>query len=312
MIPENTLYPQKVREHSHHMFDSTIWNDFEFRNDDIIIGAYSKSGTTWVQQIVGQLLWEGAEHVNVAEISPWLDCRFPSKEERLEIVEAQTHRRFIKTHLPVDTLVFSPKAKYIYIGRDGRDVLWSLHNHHLNLKPDVIQSIDQVPERVGPPLGYAPASTLQYFRDWLAKDGYPWWPYWEHIRSWWNIKELPNVMLLHFAKLKADMPAEIRRIAAFLDIPIDESKWATILEHCSFDYMKKHGAKSVPFAGDLWKGGAGTFMHKGTNKRWQSVLTSEDIERYERIAREQLGTDCASWLSTGTMKESHDEHRFDK
>ena len=45
-------------------------------------------------------------------------------------MEAQTHRRFVKTHLPVDALVYSPKAKYIYIGRDGRDVLWSLYNHH--------------------------------------------------------------------------------------------------------------------------------------------------------------------------------------
>lgn len=254
MISESIQYPQKVREHPYHLFDSTIWNKFKFRNDDIIIGSYSKSGTTWIQQIAAQLLWKGAEHINVAEISPWIDCRFPSQEERLALIETQTHRRFFKTHLPVDTLVFSPKAKYMYIGRDGRDVLWSLYNHHVNLKEDVIQSIDEVPERVGPPLGYAPESVLQYFRDWLAKDGYPWWPYWEHLLSWWNIKELPNVMLLHFSELKADMPTEIRRIAAFLDISIDESKWEMILEHCSFDYMKEHGEMSVPFGGDLWQG----------------------------------------------------------
>jgi hypothetical protein len=48
------------------------------------------------------------------------------------MVEAQTHRRFLKTHLPLDALVFSPKAKYIYIGRDGRDVVWSMYNHHAN------------------------------------------------------------------------------------------------------------------------------------------------------------------------------------
>ena len=39
--------------------DSTIWNDFQFRDDDIIIGTWSKSGTTWLQQIVSQLLFEG-------------------------------------------------------------------------------------------------------------------------------------------------------------------------------------------------------------------------------------------------------------
>lgn len=301
MTSKSIQYPKKVRESQHHLLDSTIWNEFKFRDDDIIIGSYSKSGTTWVQQIVAQLLWRGAENISVAEISPFFDGRFPSQEERLVIMEAQTHRRFFKTHLPVDELVFSSQAKYLYVARDGRDVLWSLYNHHLKLKEDVIQSIDSVPERVGPPLGQAPDSVLQYFREWLAKDGYPWWPYWEHIRSWWNIKELPNVMLLHFADLKADMPAEIRRIGAFLDISVDEAKWEKILEHCSFDYMKAHGEKIVPFGGDLWQGGAKAFMHKGASGRWRDVLTCEDIEQYEQLAKEHLGTECASWLSAGKL-----------
>ncbi len=117
MEPIKGEYPVKKCEHWHHLLDSTIWNEFQFRDDDIIINAYSKSGTTWVQQIVAQLLWRGGD-IYVSEESPWLDCRFPSKDERLGIAEAQKHRRFLKSHLPVDTLVFSPKAKYIYIGRD--------------------------------------------------------------------------------------------------------------------------------------------------------------------------------------------------
>ena len=57
----------------------------------------------------------------------WLDLRVPPKAVKLPVVEAQTRRRFLKTHLPLDALVFSPKAKYIYIGRDGRDVVWSMY-----------------------------------------------------------------------------------------------------------------------------------------------------------------------------------------
>lgn len=293
------MFPHKKREHWHQLLDSTIWNEFNFRDDDIVISAYSKSGTTWVQQIVAQLLWNGAEHIIVSDVSPWIDCRFPAKEERLELIESQTHRRFMKSHLPVDTIVFSNKAKYIYIGRDGRDVLWSLYNHHRNMKEDVIESIDSVPERTGPPLGIAPSSILQYFRDWLNKDGYPWWPYWENVLSWWNIRDLPNVMLLHFANLKRDMPGEIRRIAKFLDIEIDEKKWDLILKHCSFDYMKAHADQSVPFGGNIFEGGAKSFMHKGVNGRWKDVLSHKDIEQYENIAVEKLGAECADWLSTG-------------
>ena len=299
MTSKNIRYPKKVRESRHHLLDSTIWNEFKFRPDDIIIGSYSRSGTTWIQQIVAQLLWQGAEDINVAQMSPWFDCRFPAREERLAILEAQSHRRFFKSHLPVDELVFSPQAKYVYIARDGRDVLWSLYNHHVNFRDGVIESIDDVPDRVGPPMGYAPESVLQYFRDWLAKDGYPWWPYWEHIRSWWNIKELPNVMLLHFADLKRDMPAEIRKIGAFLDIAIDETTMEKIVNHCTFDYMKTYGQKSIPFGGYLWQGGAKTFMHRGTNGRWKDILEGKDIEQYEQVAREELGTECTTWLSAG-------------
>lgn len=303
MASKTLNYPSKEREHWHHLLDSTVWNEFNFRDDDIIIDAYSKSGTTWVQQIIAQLLWNGAEHIIVSDVSPWLDCRFPSKKERLEIIEAQVHRRFIKSHLPADTLVFSEKAKYIYIGRDGRDVLWSLYNHHQKMKPDVIRDIDSTPERVGPPLGSASPSVLQYFRDWVEKDGFPWWPYWEHILSWWKIRDLPNVMLLHFSLLKKDMPSEIRRIAAFLDIEIDETKWGIILEHCSFDYMKTHAEMSVPFQGNIFEGGAESFMNKGISGRWRDVLTPKDIALYENEANKRLGTACAHWLATGELQE---------
>ncbi|MDQ2694263.1 MAG: sulfotransferase domain-containing protein, partial [Pseudomonadota bacterium] len=119
MTGQQAAWPVKTRElHSHH-FDSTVWNDFRFRDDDIIIATYAKSGTTWTQQIVAQLLFNGQEGLEVAEMSPWLDLRVPPKEIKLPAVEAQRHRRFLKTHLPVDALVFSPRARYIYIGRDG-------------------------------------------------------------------------------------------------------------------------------------------------------------------------------------------------
>lgn len=109
------------------------------------------------------------------------------------------------------------------------------------------------------------------------------------------------MMLLHFAQLKADMPGQIRKIAEFLEIPIDESKWEAILEHCSFDYMKEHAADSAPLGGAPWKGGAKTFIHKGTNGRWRDVLTDEDNARYEATAVEKLGPECANWLKTGEM-----------
>ena len=58
--------PQKTREFHNHHFDSTIWNDFEFRDDHIIIATYAKAGTTWVQQIVDRLWFDCAQHLETA------------------------------------------------------------------------------------------------------------------------------------------------------------------------------------------------------------------------------------------------------
>lgn len=296
--------PQKTREiHNHHV-DSTIWNDFVFRDDDIIIATYGKSGTTWMQQIVAQLLFDGAEEVNVPEMSPWLDLRVPAKQVKLAQVAQQSHRRFLKTHLPVDALVFSERAKYIYIGRDGRDICWSLYNHHVNASDVWYEALNDTPGRVGPPIEPPPASVLDYYREWFEKDGFPLWSLWENVRSWWDIRHLPNVLFVHFASLKSDMPREIRRIAEFIEVPIDASRWDSILHHCSFEYMKANADKSVPLGGIFWNGGAETFIHKGVNGRWRDLLSAEDVARYEQRAVNELGGECAHWLATGQLAES--------
>jgi aryl sulfotransferase len=294
-------YPKKTREmHNHHM-DSTFWNDFKFRDDDIIIASFGKSGTTWTQQIVSQLIFNGEEGLNVSDMSPWLDLRVPPREVKLPMIEAQKHRRFLKTHLEVDALVFSPKAKYIYVARDGRDVLWSLYNHYFNANELFYQAINETPGLVGPPVEKPTGSVRDFFLEWLDRDGYPFWSFWDNTISWWNTRHLPNVMLLHFNDLKADLPGEIRRMAAFLEIPIDESKWEAIVEHCTFDYMKKNAALSAPMGGALWEGGAETFINKGQNGRWKDVLTAEDNKGYEETAVARLGKDCARWLAIGEM-----------
>jgi len=297
-----SAYPKKTREmHSHH-FDSTIWNDVAFRDDDIIISTYAKSGTTWVQQIVSQLLFKGQAGLPVAEMSPWLDLRVPPKEIKLAEIEKQTHRRFLKTHLPVDALVFSPKARYIYIGRDGRDVVWSMYNHHANANQAWYQALNDTPGRVGPPIERPPESIRQYFQDWIDRDGHPFWPFWENIRSWWEIRDLPNVLLLHFEDLKKDMPGEIRRVADFLGTEVDEGKWPDILKHCSFDYMKANATATVPLGGAFWDGGAQTFINKGVNGRWREVLSAEDNGAYEKRAVAELGPACAQWLTNGALR----------
>jgi aryl sulfotransferase len=298
-MADSVTWPRKTRELHNHHFDSTIWNDFSFRDDDIVISTYAKSGTTWMQQIIAQLLFDGDPDLSVAEMSPWLDLRVPPKAVKLPAVEAQTHRRFLKTHLPVDALRFSPSAKYIYIGRDGRDVVWSMYNHHANANQTWYEALNDTPGLVGPPIEPPPGDIHTYWRDWMDRDGHPFWPFWDNVRGWWQIRDLPNVMFVHFTNLKRDMPGQIRRIARFLAIPIREARWDAIVDHCSFDWMKQNATKSVPLGGAFWDAGAEVFIHKGVNGRWMDTLSINECAEYEARAEAELGRECARWLATG-------------
>ena len=122
---------------------------------------------------------------------------------------------------------------------------------------------------------------------------------WENVRTWWAVRDLPNVKLLHFNDLKADPEGEIRALADFLEIEVSEDKWPTIFEHCSFEYMKAHADMVAPGNGMFFEGGGKTFINKGSNGRWRDGLTAEDSARYEMRALAELGAECAEWLQHG-------------
>jgi hypothetical protein len=165
----NQQQPIKTCELQNHHLDTTRWKDFPFRPDDIVIASWGKSGTTWTQQIVSQLIFNGAEDTQINQESPWLDLRVVPTEAILPALEAQTHRRFIKTHAPIETVEFSPKAKYIFVARDGRDALWSLHNHNYNATSLFYEIMNDTPGRVGPALQRPPADPRQR-RERLRRD----------------------------------------------------------------------------------------------------------------------------------------------
>jgi aryl sulfotransferase len=294
---EAIAWPAKTRELHNHHINSELWSQVQIRDGDIVIATYAKSGTTWMQQIVAQLVFDGAD-LSLTDLSPWVDMRLMGPDV-FEALERQTHRRFMKTHLPADALAISPRALYIHIGRDGRDVAWSFFNHYVNYSEKRIEEMNSFPGLVGPPFPPCPPDPLTFFRTWFANDGAPLWPFWSHVRSWWAIRHLPNVMFIHFNDLKADLAGSIRRIANFLGISVGDETFPRIVEHCGFDYMKDKAELVAPRGGASFKGGARTFIHKGTNGRWRDMLPPAESAAYEMRAMAELGEDCARWLMNG-------------
>jgi aryl sulfotransferase len=294
-----TDFPRKSREFRNHHMDSTSWNRFAFRPDDVVISTYAKSGTTWTQQIVGQILSGGDPDIRVCELSPWLDMRLPGEAETFALLEAQTHRRFIKTHLPLDAFVFRPEIKHIYVARDGRDIAWSMHNHATHFVPEFYDLLNSIPGRVGPPLQRPEADIGAFFRRWLAEDGEPFWSLWENVRTWWQARHQPNMLMLHFADMKRDLPRTVAGVAEFLEVELDAEAFERAVRHSSFDWMKANADKVAPLGGGIFQGGAATFINKGSNGRWQDVLSPADCAAYEARALAELGAECAHWLAYG-------------
>lgn len=299
--------PTIQRVYQNHHLDSTRWNWFAPRDDDVIIATSYKSGTTLMQTIVGNLLFPTGDMPGPTSfISPWLDLRMIPLEMVLGQLEAQTHRRYIKTHTPLDGLPYYPQAKYICVARDPRDVFMSVLNHWGSHTEDFYTAMNNTIGLVGDPFPHFRDDIKSVWRDWITKSWFDWevggFPYWSHLSyglTFWNYRHLPNIKLIHFNDLIADLDSEMREIANYLEIEVPEALWPNVVKRCTFDEVKKDPSKvvgeNIAFA---FKNGADSFIHKGTNKRWVGVLDEEDLALYE-TAMAKLPSDYAAWLRDG-------------
>ena len=277
--------------------DGKRWDSFAHRPGDIIVATPWKCGTTWTQAIVASLLWpDGSLPGPVVIVSPWLDGRLEPADVVATRLELQQHRRFIKSHTPFDGVPWWTDASYIVVLRDGRDAFMSLLNHMAKMRREVIAMVNAEAEADGGrPLSWN-GDPHADFPQWLASDeNAP-----AYLASWWPLRREPNVLLVHYNDLKADLDGEMRRIAAFLDVTVPETLWKSVVERCTFESMRARGDEIGPFE-FVFEGGAQSFLYKGTNGRWRDVLTEDEIARYHRRVSELLPADAAQWLEHGSL-----------
>ncbi len=289
--------PEVRHVYRNHFLDSTRWDHYRPRDGDVIVATPYKSGTTWTLNIVRHLIFLGQE-VPPFEY-PWLDCNFGTPlYDVITKLEAQEHRRYIKSHLALDGLPYYPQVKYIVVGRDVRDVFMSFWNHYRTMTPEFIERLNSMPSRIGPPVQPCPDDIHELWRDWITRgwfdwesEGYPWFGNMHNAQSWWDYRHLPNILFLHYNDLKADLATQIRRIASYLDIAVPDEALPEMMAALSLDAMRKEAEAEDP----EW---AKAFFYKGTNGRWRDVLTSEEVAMYEQKAAEVLTPDCRRWLET--------------
>jgi len=287
--------------------DSTRWEYYEPRDGDVVIATHSKCGTTWMQRIVSLLIFQSPEPIPVLEISPWIDARFIMPVEVLrDHIEAQRHRRFVKSHLPFDGLPHYEQIRYIHVGRDARDACMSFFNHCSAFTPAAYEALDQSAPELGP-YPRCPEDPREFWRRWFtrgvladARDGYPDVSFFDLEATYWRARHAENLLLVHYNDLKADLEGEMRRVAQFLSIEPPREVWPSLVQAATFEAMKRDGKTLLGRANDFFEGGADRFLFKGSNGRWRDVMTADDLALYGKAAR-RFTPELARWIENGRL-----------
>lgn len=299
--------PVRDRVYLSHHRDSRRWDKYRPRPGDVIISTASKSGTTWMQRILSLLIFGAGElPETLSRLSPCLDQWFMGDiDDVVARIEKQRHRRFLKAHLPLDGVPYFPEVRYINVGRDTRDVFMSVWNHYGSYTDLMIDQLSHGP--TGESFPPCPDDIREFWRLWMSTGAYPWevegYPFGSphaHAASFWTHRHLPNILMVHYTDMKIALENEMRRIAQFCGIDVDESQWPALVDGASFETMKRDAAMLAPGAARAFKGGADSFIYKGTGGRWREVLTLEDLEVYERSAA-RLDDRLRAWLEGGRL-----------
>ena len=230
--------------------DSGRWDGFTFREGDIVISTRTKHGTTWTQMICALLIFGTPDlPAPIADLSPWLDWTTRPIDEVRALLDAQTHRRFVKTHTPLDGIPMDPRATYVVVARHPLDAAVSLYHQQLNI--DRVRWAD-LTGNVPPDPDAARPSLHDSLLAWMEMDldprehldllpGVAW-----HLTDAWSRRDAPNVVLVHYDDLQADLEGSMRTLADRLGCTVDPSAWPALVDAAGFASMPARAEHTVP------------------------------------------------------------------
>lgn len=297
-----------LRHYESYIFDSARWEGFEHRRGDIVVTTPAKCGTTWMQMCCLVLVHGAVLPDRLSSLAPWLDQTVARIDEVRALLEAQPHRRVIKTHTPLDGLPLSDLATYVAIGRDLRDVAFSAGDHSRNMDVDALRRLkDAAGLEQGPPIRRPrPEDREEAFLQWVDDDtpverfGSRLNSTVHHLRTVWAQRDDANVELFHYADMRRGPEGQLRRLAAALGIDVPDDAWPALVEATSFESMKQHAEDTAPNAAHgLWHD-TGRFFAEGRQGSWRTFLSDGALARYEHRLEELCPEpELRAWLHHG-------------
>lgn len=301
-----------LRRYRTFVFDSSRWDGFTFRDDDIVISTPAKCGTTWMQMLCALLIFGTSDlPAPLAQLSPWLDMQTRPLADVLLALEQQQHRRFVKTHTPLDGLPFDRRVTYLHVARDPRDVALSWDNHMANMDLDRfigtrIEAVggDDLAELgvTGPPPA-PPDDPIERFWRWMegetasaevsGLEGLV-----HHVDTFWQRRDEPNVHLFHYRDLRADLAGQMRRLAAVLGV---DEPGADLVAAATFEQMKSRADELIPNSDTPFWRDNGKFFDRARSGAWRAMLDDDGLRRYDKLLGALASQDLAAWLHAGWL-----------
>jgi hypothetical protein len=278
--------------------DSGRWDGFPFREGDIVISTRSKSGTTWMQMICALLVFRSPSlPAPLPALSPWLDHAIEPVADVVARLEAQQHRRFIKTHTPLDGIPIDDRATYVMVARHPLDMAVSLYHQSDNINRERMAELTGKPVTVRGP--------RQSLHDWLLA-----WTQKEttaleqpdslvgvlhHVADARARTATANVVLVHYADLLADLDGSMRALADRLALPVPEDVWPSLVEAATFGHMRRRSEELTPNPLGVLRDGS-KFFREGRSGAGREVLTSQELLAYDRRVASLADPDLVRWL----------------
>jgi len=226
--------------------------NFDVKEDDIWIVTYPKSGTTWTQEMVWQIVNNMDKERGQLPLftrTPFLEfgCITRNTEpfsappgmpqqvaDMMEAVLSDpivyasklTGRRVIKCHMPMEMLPkdLVDKCKVIYVARNIKDMSVSWFHHLVGMTPHDFQG------------------SFEEHLDLMEKDLHMWGSYFHHVLGGWALKDHPNMRFVWFEDMKKDIRKEVLDTCKFVDHELTPEKLEELLEHISVGSMKNNPA----------------------------------------------------------------------
>jgi sulfotransferase family protein len=290
--------------------DNARWDGFEFRPSDVVISTPPKCGTTWTQMLCALLIFDGPEFpAPLSQLSPWLDQSIRPLDDVYAAYDSQQHRRFIKTHTPLDGFPVHPDVTYVVVGRDPRDVMVSMEHHFANMDLERVltlrgravgnDDLDTLPPR--PPVSDDPTERFRTFVQITQYTGaVNLTQVLHHLDTAWQRRDARNIVMCHYADYAADLPGEVLRLAHALDINLTDERAHELAAEATLDRMRARAVEVIPNAGAIWKDDQ-AFLRAGAFGEWRARVNDDDLVEYDATVAAIASPDLATWAHQGRL-----------